>query len=335
MPVNRQLKLARRPEGRVSLEDFTVEANAPPQAGEGAVLARTLFLSVDPTNRVWMKDVPQYMAPVAIGEVMRSGGLAEVVQSKLEGYAPGDLVFGMTGWQDYCVLKPGGALGLAKIPTGLGLAPEKFLGVCGPNGVTAYAGMIDVAEVAPGDTAIVTAAAGSVGSAAGQIAKLKGARVVGIAGGVEKARKLVDDYGFDAGVDYRAKDFRAQLEAATPDGADILFENVGGEIMIAAIARMNPRGRIALSGMISIYNGQGGTRYDWAPIMAKRLKVQGFNLIDCAELWPRAARDLAGWVREGKIKAEETIVEGLTQAPEALNMLFDGANVGKLLVRVA
>jgi len=335
MPVNRQLKLARRPEGRVSLEDFTVEANALPQPGEGAVLARTLFLSVDPTNRVWMKDVPQYMAPVGIGEVMRSGGLAEVVQSKLENYAPGDLVFGMTGWQDYCVLKPGGALGLAKIPTGLGLAPEKFLGVCGPNGVTAYAGMIDVAEVAPGDTAIVTAAAGSVGSAAGQIAKLKGARVVGIAGGVEKARKLVDDYGFDAGVDYRAKDFRAQLEAATPDGADILFENVGGEIMVAAIARMNPRGRIALSGMISIYNGQGGTRYDWAPIMAKRLKVQGFNLIDCAELWPRAARDLAGWVRDGKIKAEETIVEGLTKAPEALNMLFDGANVGKLLVRVA
>ena len=334
MPVNRQLKLARRPEGRVSLEDFTVEANALPQPGEGAVLARTLFLSVDPTNRVWMKDVPQYMAPVGIGEVMRAGGLAEVVQSKLEGYAPGDLVFGMTGWQDYCVLKPGGALGLAKIPTGLGLAPEKFLGVCGPNGVTAYAGMIDVAEVAPGDTVIVTAAAGSVGSAAGQIAKLKGARVVGIAGGVEKARKLVDDYGFDASVDYRAKDFRAQLEAATPDGADVLFENVGGEIMVAAIARMNPRGRIALSGMISIYNGQGGTRYDWAPIMAKRLKVQGFNLIDCAELWPRAARDLAGWVRDGKIKAEETIVEGLTTAPEALNMLFDGANVGKLLVRV-
>ncbi len=335
MPVNRQLKLARRPEGRVSLEDFTVEEGAPPQAPDGAVVARTLFLSVDPTNRVWMKDVPQYMPPVAIGEVMRSGGLAEVVQSNLEGYAPGDLVFGMTGWQDYSVLKPGGALGLAKIPSGSGLAPEKFLGVCGPNGVTAWAGMIEVAQVGPGDTAIVTAAAGSVGSAAGQIAKIKGARVIGIAGGSEKARKLVDDYGFDAGVDYRAENFRVQLKAATPDGADVLFENVGGEIMEAAISRLNPRGRVALSGMISIYNGKGGTRYDWAPIMAKRLKVQGFNLIDCAELWPRAARELAGWVRDGKIKAEETIVDGLTNAPEALNMLFDGANVGKLLVRVA
>jgi NADPH-dependent curcumin reductase CurA len=333
--VNRQLKLACRPEGRVSLDDFTLEESAPPSAPEGAVLARTLFLSVDPTNRVWMKDVPQYMPPVAIGEVMRSGGLAEVVQSNLEGYAPGDLVFGMTGWQDYAVLSPGGALGLAKIPSGLGLAPEKFLGVCGPNGVTAYAGMIDVAQVGPGDTAVVTAAAGSVGSAAGQIAKLKGARVVGIAGGAEKARKLVEEYGFDAGIDYRAEDFRAQLKAVTPDGVDVLFENVGGEIMEAAIARMNARGRIALSGMISIYNGKGGTRYDWAPIMAKRLKVQGFNLIDCGETWPRAARDLAGWVRDGKIKAEETIVEGLTSAPEALNMLFDGANVGKLLVRVA
>ncbi len=158
--LNRQLKLARRPEGRVSLEDFTLEETAPPQAPDGAVLARTLFLSVDPTNRVWMKDVPQYMPPVAIGEVMRSGGLAEVVQSNLEGYAPGDLVFGMTGWQEYAVLKPGGPLGLAQIPSGLGLAPEKFLGVCGPNGVTAYAGMVEVAQIGPGDTAIVTAAAG-------------------------------------------------------------------------------------------------------------------------------------------------------------------------------
>jgi NADPH-dependent curcumin reductase CurA len=319
----------------VALSDFRYEESAPPNVPEGAVLARTLFLSVDPTNRVWMKDVPQYMPPVAIGEVMRSGGLAEVVHSNLEGYAPGDIVFGMTGWQDYSVLKPGGALGLAKIPSGLGLAPEKFLGVCGPNGVTAYVGMIDVANVEPGDTVVVTAAAGSVGSAAGQIGKLKGARVVGIAGGPEKARKLVNEYGFDVGVDYRTEDFRAQLKAATPDGVDVLFENVGGEIMEAAIARMNSRGRIALSGMISIYNGKGGTRYDWAPIMAKRLRLEAFNLIDCAEVWPRAARELAGWVREGKIKAEETIVEGLKSAPEALNMLFDGANVGKLMVRVA
>ena len=335
MAVNRQLKLARRPEGRVSLSDFTLEQGPPPEAEDGAVVARTLFLSVDPTNRVWMKDVPQYMPPVAIGEVMRSGGLAEVVDSRADGFAPGDLVFGMTGWQDYALLRPGGALGLAKVPSGIGLAPEKFLGVCGPNGVTAYAGMIEVAQVGAGDTAVVTAAAGSVGSAAGQIATLRGARVVGIAGGADKARRLVEHYGFDAGVDYRAPDFRERLREATPDGVDVLFENVGGEVMEAAIARMNPRGRIALSGMISIYNGQGGTRYDWAPIMAKRLKVQGFNLIDCADLWPRAARELAGWVLDGRLKAEETIVEGLERAPEALNMLFDGANNGKLLVRVA
>lgn len=333
--VNRQLKLARRPEGRVSLDDFTLDESPLPGAEDGAVVARTLFLSIDPTNRVWMKDVPQYMPPVQIGEVMRAGGLAEVVDSRLDGFAPGDLVFGLTGWQDYALLRPGGALGMAKLPAGLGLAPEKFLGVCGPNGVTAYAGMIEVAEVGEGDTAVVTAAAGSVGSAAGQIAKLRGARVVGIAGGPDKAGRLVDHYGFDAGVDYRAPDFREQLKAASPDGVDVLFENVGGAVMEAAIARMNPKGRIALSGMISVYEGQGTTRYDWAPIMAKRLKVQGFNLIDCAELWPRAARELAGWVLEGRIKAEETIVDGLEKAPEALNMLFDGANVGKLLVRVA
>lgn len=334
-PINRQLRLARRPEGRVSLDDFSYQEAALPEPADGAVVARTLFLSVDPTNRVWMKDVPQYMPPVAIGEVMRSGGLAEVVESRAEDFAPGDLVFGMTGWQDYSLLRPGGPLGLAKVPAGLGLAPERFLGICGPNGVTAYAGMIEVAQVGEGDTAVVTAAAGSVGSAAGQIARLRGAHVVGIAGGAEKARKLVEDYGFDAGVDYRAPDFRDRLEQATPDGIDVLFENVGGAVMEAAIARMNPRGRIALSGMISIYNGQGGTHYDWAPIMAKRLKVQGFNLIDCGALWPHAARELAGWVLEGKIRAEETIVDGLTSAPEALNMLFDGANNGKMLVRVS
>jgi NADPH-dependent curcumin reductase CurA len=334
-PVNRQLKLARRPEGRVSLDDFTLGEAPPPSVEEGSVLARTLFLSVDPTNRVWMKDIPQYMPPVAIGEVMRAGGLAEVVESGLDGFAPGDLVFGMTGWQDYALLRPGGALGLARVPAVPGLAPEKFLGACGPNGVTAYAGMIEVAGVGKGDTAIVTAAAGSVGSAAGQIAKLKGARVVGIAGGPDKARLLVERYGFDAGVDYRADDFREQLKAATPDGASVLFENVGGAVMEAAIQRLNPQGRIALSGMISVYNGAGGTRYDWAPIMAKRLRVEGFNLIDCATLWPRAARELAGWVLDGSIRAEETIVDGLANAPEALNMLFDGANHGKLLVRVA
>jgi NADPH-dependent curcumin reductase CurA len=335
MTMNRQLKLARRPEGSVSLDDFALDETPLPEAEDGSVLARTLFLSVDPTNRVWMKDIPQYMPPVAIGEVMRSGGLAEVVESRIDGFAPGDLVFGMTGWQEHSLLRPGGALGLAKVPAVPGLAAEKFLGVCGPNGVTAYAGMIEVADVKEGETAIVTAAAGSVGSAAGQIAKLKGARVVGIAGGADKARHLVDHYGFDAGVDYRAGDFRDQLAAATPDGADVLFENVGGAVMEAAIARLNPLGRIVLSGMISVYNGAGGTRYDWAPIMAKRLRVQGFNLIDCATLWPRAARELAGWVIEGRIRAEETIVDGLTNAPEALNMLFDGANRGKLLVRVA
>jgi len=335
MAVNRQLKLAHRPEGRVSLSDFTLEENAPPSLVDGAVLARTRLLSVDPTNRVWMKDVPQYMPPVAIGEVMRSGGLAEVVESRLAGYAPGDLVFGMTGWQDYSVLRPGGALGLMRIPSGLELEPEKFLGVCGPNGVTAWAGIIDVASVSEKDTVLVTAAAGAVGSAAGQIAKIRGARVIGIAGGPGKARKLVEEFGFDAGLDYRAPDLVAQLKAATPKGVDVLFENVGGKIMEAAISRMNPLGRVALSGMISIYNGEAGTRYDWAPIMARRLKVQGFNLIDCGELWPRAVRDLASWVKSGLIRAEETIVDGLEKAPEALNMLFDGANVGKLIVRVS
>lgn len=335
MVINRQLLLARRPEDRVSIDHFDVVETAPPPVEDGGVLVRTRFLSVDPTNRVWMKDVPQYMPPVAIGEVMRSGGLGEVVESRLDGFAPGDLVFGMTGWQDYAALKPGGALGLAKIPSLSGIAPEKFLGICGPNGVTAWAGMIDVAEVKEGAVVIVTAAAGSVGSAAGQIAKLKGARVIGIAGGPAKAAKLVDDFGFDAGIDYRADDFREQLAAATPRGADVLFENVGGTIMEACIARLNPRGRIALCGMISIYNGGGSARHDWSVLLAKRLRVAGFNLIDCGPVWPQAVRDLSGWLAAGQIRDEETIVDGLERAPEALNMLFDGTNVGKMLVRVS
>lgn len=335
MAVNRQLLLARRPEDRVSIDHFDVVETPPPPVEDGGVLVRTRFLSVDPTNRVWMKDVPQYMPPVAIGEVMRSGGLGEVVESRLDGFAPGDLVFGMTGWQDYAALKPGGALGLAKIPALPGIAPEKFLGICGPNGVTAWAGMTDVARVGEGDTVIVTAAAGSVGSAAGQIAKLKGARVVGIAGGAAKAAKLVSDFGFDAGIDYRADDFIGQLRAATPRGADVLFENVGGAIMEACIARMNPRGRIALCGMISIYNGGGSARHDWSVMLARRLRVEGFNLIDCEPIWAQAVRDLSGWLAAGQIRDEETVVDGLEQAPEALNMLFDGTNVGKLLVRVS
>ncbi len=335
MAINRQLLLARRPEDRVSIDHFDVVETAPPAVEDGGVLVRTRILSVDPTNRVWMKDVPQYMPPVAIGEVMRSGGLGEVVESRLDGFAPGDLVFGMTGWQDYAALKPGGALGLAKIPALPGIAPEKFLGICGPNGVTAWAGMIDVAEVREDDVVIVTAAAGSVGSAAGQVAKLKGACVIGIAGGPAKAAKLVDNFGFDAGIDYRADDFREQLATATPRGADVLFENVGGTIMEACIARLNPRGRIALCGMISIYNGGGSARHDWSVMLAKRLRVQGFNLIDCGPIWPQAVRDLSGWLAAGQIRDEETIVDGLERAPEALNMLFDGTNVGKLLVRVS
>ncbi|MBO9698399.1 MAG: NADP-dependent oxidoreductase [Sphingopyxis sp.] len=335
MSINRQLLLARRPENRVSIDHFDVVEAPPPPVEDGEVLVRTRFLSVDPTNRVWMKDVPQYMPPVAIGEVMRSGGLGEVIESRLDGFARGDLVFGMTGWQDYAALKPGGALGLAKVPTLPGITPEKFLGICGPNGVTAWAGMIDVARVGEGDVVIVTAAAGSVGSAAGQIARLKGARVVGIAGGPAKAAKLVSDFGFDAGIDYRADDFADQLKAATPRGADVLFENVGGAIMEACTARLNPRARIALCGMISIYNGGGSARHDWSVMLAKRLRVEGFNLIDCGPIWAQAVRDLSGWLAAGQIRDEETIVDGLEQAPEALNMLFDGTNVGKLLVRVS
>jgi NADPH-dependent curcumin reductase CurA len=333
--LNRQYRLARRPGARIARDDFDwVEASAETPR-EGEILVRTRFLSLDPTNKLWMTDVPQYLPPVALGDVMRGGAVAEVVVSKLDGFAPGDLVFGMTGWQDYAVLKPGGPLGLAKLPADTGLPAEDFLGVCGPTGVTAYYGMVDICAPRPGETAIVSAAAGAVGSVAGQLAKIAGARVVGIAGSPDKCRLLIEEFGFDAAVDYKSADWRADLEAATPGGAHILFENVGGAVMDACLHRLRIGGRIALCGLMSAQGGGGDTTGDFALLIGRRLKAQGLNLVDYGDRWPEAAAQLARWVLDGRLKGRTTIVEGLEAAPDALNMLFDGGNVGKLVVRVA
>ncbi len=248
--INRQLRLKSRPEGLVTREDFDLVEQAVPELKDGEVLVRVLYLSMDPTNRVWMRDIPQYLPPVAIGEVMRALGLGRVVQSRSTQYAKGDLVQGVTGWQDYLVFHDS-AKGYVRLPADPGVPLSTLLGACGMSGVTAYYGLTDIAPVQPGETLVVSAAAGSVGSIAGQIGKIMGARVVGITGSADKCRYLTDELGFDAAVDYKSADFKQQLKAATPDGVHVNFENVGGEVMRAVLSRMVIGGRLALCGLIS------------------------------------------------------------------------------------
>lgn len=329
--INRQLRLKARPEGLVARENFDLVEQPVPELRDGEV--RVLYLSMDPTNRVWMRDIPQYMPPVAIGEVMRALGLGRVVKSRSKAFAEGDLVQGLTGWQDYCVLSPG-ENGFTRIPADPGLPLPTLLGACGMSGITAYYGLTEIAPLQPGQTLVVSAAAGSVGSVAGQIGTIQGARVIGIAGGQEKCRYLVDDLGFDAAVDYKADDFRQQLKAATPEGIHVDFENVGGPVMRAVLSRMVIGGRVALCGLISDYNSNAGGSDDYGVIVMKRLRVHGFLVLDYTRT-RQAVQALGDWIREGRLKAEETVAEGLENAPVVLNRLFDGRHRGKLVLKVA
>lgn len=333
--ANRQFRLARRPTGRVERSNFELTIGDVPAANDGQIVLQTLYLSLDPTNRVWMEDVPQYLPPVKIGDVMRGIALGRVVESKHPGYAVGDLVVGMHGWQDYSVLTPDGSGNSLKVPSGVPFPPPAFLSVLGFTGITAYHGIVDIGKPAPGETVVISAAAGAVGSVAGQLAKIAGARAVGIAGSRDKCEWLTGELGFDAAVCYRDADWIDQLAAACPKGIDVNFENVGGDIMNAVIARMNLHGRVVLCGLISGYNEGKRAFGPYDTVLMKRLRVQGFIIIDYAPHFQAAAMQLGQWLMQGKLKSRETIVEGLESAPEALNMLFDGGNTGKLLVKVA
>jgi len=333
--INRRLKLKTRPEGRVKNSDFDLVEEAVPTIGEGEALVRTTYLSLDPTNRVWMTDQPGYLPPVQIGEVMRSGGLGRIVESNSPKYKVGQLVNGFTGWQDYVVASD--SLPFTPLPEGLPVDDSAFLGALGMTGLTAYFGITDVAKVQEGDTVVISAAAGAVGSVAGQIAKILGARVVGIAGGPEKCSWLTDELGFDAAVDYKASDWREQLKEATPGGIDVNFENVGGEIMEAVFARLKIGGRVALCGLISDYNNPDdpvGLR-NFGAIITKRATVKGFLILDYFNEIKDATMQLGQWLAEGKLQSRETVVEGLENTPESLNLLFDGGNTGKLVVKIA
>ncbi|MCW3017482.1 MAG: conserved hypothetical NADP-dependent oxidoreductase [Solirubrobacterales bacterium] len=333
--VNRRFLLKTRPEGRVGAHNFQLVREPVPRLADGEVLVRNTWLSLDPTNRGWMTDAPGYMPPVAIGEVMRGFGLGRVVESRNPDHPEGQLVQGLTGWQDHAVFAA--AEPPMVIPPALtGLPPSWHLGALGMTGLTAYFGLTEAVAVRPGDTVVISAAGGAVGSVAGQIVKILGGRAVGVAGGPEKCAWLVDELGFDAAVDYKADDWRQQLKAATPDGIDVDFENVGGPVMEAVFSRLNIGARVALCGLISGYNDAAplGPR-NFGALIAKRATLQGFLVLDHFPRYHEAATQLARWIDDGLLVHRETVVEGLEQAPDALNMLFDGHNTGKLVVHIA
>jgi len=334
--VNRRFLLRERPTGRIDDRTFELVEEPVPEIGEGEALVRTRWISLDPTNRAWIGETPTYLPPVAIGEVMRAGGLAEVVASNSPDYEVGALVQGLTGWQDYVVASASAPM--MPVPVIPGVSPSYFLGALGMTGLTAYVGMLDIGRPAPGETVVVSAAAGAVGSVAGQLAKIQGARVVGIAGGREKCALLTGELGFDAAVDYKAADWRDQLKSATPNGIDVDFENVGGEIMEAVFGRLNVRARVALCGLISGYNDDAaavsaGPR-NFGNLLIQRVHLEGFIVLDHFGRAGEIVPQLAGWMAEGRLKAHETIVEGFEQLPVAINILFDGGNTGKLVVKL-
>ena len=332
---NHRYLLRQRPKERVDADTFELVTEPVPEIGEGEALIRTEYVSIDPTNRTWLNDTPTYLPPVAIGEVVRAAGIGRVVASNHPAYEEGKLVQGFVGWQEWLVASDEAPmLPVAEVP---GVATSAYLGVLGMTGLTAWVGVRGIAKPEAGETVVVSAAAGAVGSVAGQLAKADGARVVGIAGGPEKCALLTDRLGFDAAVDYKAEGWRRQLAEATPDGIDVDFENVGGEIMEAVFARINLRARIALCGLISGYNEDDpppGPR-SFGNLLIKRARLQGFIVLDHFGDAPEAAAEIGGLLADGRIEALETVVEGFEKLPDALNMLFDGANTGKLSVKLA
>ncbi|MFD8561959.1 NADP-dependent oxidoreductase [Streptosporangium canum] len=341
--INRAYRLRRRPVGQLTDGDLELVEEQVPELADGQALVRTKLLSLDPTSRVWMSDMRSYEPPVPIGAVMRGFGVGEVVVSRREDMPVGATVSGFTGWQEL-VLADDSQLEapLTVLPTPLPAPESAFLGVLGHTGISAYLG-IDLAELKEGETIVISAACGAVGSIAGQIARQKGAgRVIGIAGSPGKCQHAVKVLGYDACIDRHAADWRAQLDAATPDGIDVDFENVGGPVMDHILMRLNIGARVSLCGMISEYNSYNkggehtGSLTNIVQLIMQRATIKGFLVLDWAHRFEEAITYLAGLLGEGKLHYDETIVDGgIEAAPHALHQLFSGANLGKLLVRVA
>jgi NADPH-dependent curcumin reductase CurA len=334
-PVNRRFRLRRRPEGAVAEADLKLVEEPVPRVGPGQALVRTLWLSIDPANRIWMSAVDYGLPPVAVGGVMRGLGIGQVLESQRQDMRAGDLVSGLTGWQDYAVADDGAnEVRFTVITPPPSASLSALLGSLGNPGLTAYLGIHDIGRPQPGETLVVSAAAGAVGSVAGQIGKARGARVVGIAGSQAKCRHVVEDLGFDACVDYKAADWRERFDAATPDGVDVDFENVGGTVMDHVLSRLNVGARVALCGLMSEYNA-AKPHVDASRILISRALLQSFLVLDHADRHQEAIDYVGGLMAEGKLTYRETVIDGLQHARDALNQMFEGANTGKLLVKVA
>jgi len=329
--VNRQIILTEKPQEKLSLANFALAEGEVPAPGEGEALVRTRYISLDAANRAWMQGVT-YRAALSSGEVMAGGALAEVVESRDPSLAPGDIVSAETGWQDYAALP---AKRLSKLPK---MAPlTHLLSVYGVTGLTAYLGLLRVGDPKPGETVVVSAAAGAVGSIAAQVAKLKGARAIGIAGGAEKCGWLTDTLGLDAAVDYKAGDVRRQLRGLCPDGIDVYFDNVGGDVFEAALFNMANHGRVVCCGAVSQYDKAPpphGPRGVPGLIVTKRLKVEGFVVMDFYDGRDAALDQLRTWVESGQLKVQEDIIDGFEKLPAALIGLLAGENRGKRMVKV-
>jgi hypothetical protein len=329
---NMQVLLAHRPQGWVQESDFKIVENELPPLRDGEVLVKNIYLSLDPYMRGRMNDAKSYAAQSEIGDVMVGGTVGEVAESKNPNFQVGDKVLGYFGWQQYGISN---GKGLQKLPAA-SVPLSAYLGALGMTGITAWVGLISIGQPKPGETVVVSAAAGAVGSVVGQLAKQHGCRAVGIAGGKAKCDYVVNELGFDACVDYKAGHLREDLASATPDGIDVYFENVGGEILETVATRLNTFARIPLCGMVSQYNETNpqGFRH-FGALLTNRAKAQGFIVSDHTDLWPQAQKELGELAASGKLKYRESVAQGLENAPRAFIGLLKGENFGKQLVKIA
>jgi NADPH-dependent curcumin reductase CurA len=332
--VNHQIRLAARPTGLPTQANWDKTEEPVPTAAEGHFVVKILYLSLDPAMRGWMNEGKSYVPPVGIGEVMRAGAAGRVIESKNPKFAVGDFVTGMFGVQEYAVSD---GRGVAKVNTSI--APlQTYLGPLGMPGLTAYFGLLDIGKPKAGDTVVVSGAAGAVGTVVGQIAKIKGCRVVGIAGGPDKCEYIVKELGFDAAIDYKSEDVRKALRAAAPNGVDVYFDNVGGEILDTVLAQINLHARIIICGAISQYNSTTGARgpANYLSLLVNRASMTGMIVFDYASRYAEGGAEMAGWLGEGKLKPREQIAKGGVSAfPDTLLMLFRGENTGKLVLEIA
>jgi NADPH-dependent curcumin reductase CurA len=330
--TNRQILLRRRPTGLVQPEDTELVTSPAPEPAEGEALVRTTYVGIDAAARTWLNDQPGYLPPVQLGEVIRAAGIGEVVASRCDAYAVGDVVTTLTGFQEYVISRDD--VFTTPVP-GPAVDQLAVMSVYGPTGATAYFGMTGIGKPQPGETVVVSAAAGATGSIAGQIAKIAGARVVGIAGGPEKCRVVVEDFGFDACIDYREDNLAKALKEHCPKGVNVYFDNVGGPILDAVLGRLAHKARVVLCGVISSYlTGEHPGPANYVNLLAKTALMRGFNALDQWGEFDEAFAALRQWEQEGRLVHRETVLEGIESCVDALNGLFTGANIGKMLVKV-